>query len=77
MVNAKIIFKRLPQNQVAGMSILTRLIQTLQQENMIDFDYCEEYLRSTKKNSIMAALRKGNFRSVDIDRFIKHVVKRK
>ena len=35
------------------MSILMRLILSLQQEKMIDFDNCEEYLKSIKQNNII------------------------
>ena len=36
-----------------------------------NFDYCEEYLRSTlKQNFVMAVLRKANFHLVDIYKLI-------
>ena len=35
------------------MSIVMRLILSLQQEKMIDFDNCEEYLKSIKQNNII------------------------
>ena len=39
---------------------------------MLDFDYCEEYLRSvSNKILIMAAIRKANSHSVVIFRLIK------
>ena len=40
---------------------------------MMDFDYCEEYLLSISKQSIiMVVLRKTNFHSVDICRLMKN-----
>ena len=41
-------------------------------KKMLDFDYCEEYLRSvSNKILIMAAIRKANSHSVVIFRLIK------
>ena len=39
---------------------------------MLDFDYYEEYLTNIKQNIIMPVLRKANFHSVDICRFMKN-----
>ena len=49
---------------------------SLQQEKMMDLDYCEEYLRKTKfcikQNIIVAMLRKANSHLADICRLIKN-----
>ena len=48
------------------------LILSLQQEEIIDSDYCEDYLRSISKNIIMTVLRKANSHSADIFRLVKN-----
>ena len=51
---------------------LKRLILSVQQKKMMDFDYYEEYLRNiSNKNIIMAVLRKANPHSVGICVLIK------
>ena len=47
-------------------------MDSVQQEKMWDFDYCEQYLRSvSNKILIMIAIRKANSHSVVICRLIK------
>ena len=52
------------------MSILKRLILSFQQEKMMDFDYCEKYIRVYQ--TPMTVLKKANSYSVDILRLIKN-----
>ena len=47
---------------------------SVQQANMMDFDYCEEYI---KQNIIMVVLRKANSHSVVIFTLIKQSVIKK
>ena len=57
------------------MTILKRLILSLQQEEMIDFDYCEEYSGvHIKQVFITAVLRKANSCSADIYKLINNMV---
>ena len=52
---------------------LKKWILSGQQENIMDFEYCEEYLRSSYiKQNIMTVLRKTNSHSVAIFRLIKN-----
>ena len=50
-----------------------RLIPSLQEEPMMDFDYYDEYFNKyIKQNIVMTMLRKANFHSVEICRLMKN-----
>ena len=50
-----------------------RLIPSLQEETMMDFDYYDEYFNKyIKQNIVMTMLRKANFYSVEICRLMKN-----